>query len=65
LYVTCTGIILPLSSTASTVLTWVIPVCYFNYSNNKHSQTHRSVYLFCILHQFTLRLCQYMGTTLE
>jgi hypothetical protein len=24
-------------------LTWVMPVCYFNASNDKHSQTHHSV----------------------
>jgi hypothetical protein len=24
------------------IVTRLIPVCYFNYSNNKHSVTHRS-----------------------
>jgi hypothetical protein len=43
----------------SIILNWVIPVCYFYYIDNEHSLTHRSMYLFCTLHHFTPRLCQY------
>jgi hypothetical protein len=42
-----------------TIFTWVITVCYFSYSNNKHSLTHHCIYLFCALHHSTPRLCQY------
>jgi hypothetical protein len=31
----------------------------FIYSNNKHSLTHHSIHLFCTLHHYTPRLCQY------
>jgi hypothetical protein len=41
-----------------TLLIWVIPVCYSKYSDNKHSQTHHSIYLFSTLCHYTLRLCQ-------
>jgi hypothetical protein len=45
--------------TVQMILTWVIPVCHFNYSNSKHSLTHHSIYLFCTLYHSTPRSCQY------
>jgi hypothetical protein len=47
-----------------TILIQAIPVCYSKYSDNKHSQTHHSIYIciyIYILHNtsFILRLCQY------
>jgi hypothetical protein len=39
-------LLMQLSSMESvTILIWVIPVCYFNASNDKHSQTHHSIYI--------------------
>jgi hypothetical protein len=39
----------------------VLPTRFYvkGQSNNKHSVTHHSIYLFCTLHHFTPRLCQY------